>query len=251
LYFLEKRYVVKPVKSILIMIAMRAEAREFIQALGLKQEEHAFDEKLPMRAYSGTVDSLSVVVVLNGVDKRFDVDDVATQPAVLATYVGVQKFNPDLIINAGTAGGFKRADYEIGDAVVSCGSVKFHDRRIPLKGFDAYGIGSYPCIDMPDLIEELSLKQGIISTGNSLDCTQTDMEMIEKNGAEIKEMEAAGIAWVAWILEKPFMAVKTISDFIDSHEPSEEQFVRNLGKATGNLSNTLVKIVDYLNVQGK
>ncbi|MBI9092634.1 MAG: hypothetical protein JEZ12_25740 [Desulfobacterium sp.] len=238
-------------KSVLIMIAMRAEAREFIQALGLKQEENAFDEKLPMMAYSGKVEDLSVVVVLNGIDKRFDVDNVATQPAVLATYVGIQKFNPDLIINAGTAGGFKKADHEIGDAVVSCDTLKFHDRRIPLKGFDVYGIGSYPCIDMPDLTKELSLKQGIISTGNSLDCTPTDLEMIEKNGAEIKEMEAAGIAWVAWTLEKPFMAVKTISDFIDSHEPSEEQFIKNLAKATKNLSDTLVKIVHYLNWQGK
>ena len=241
----------KPVKTVLIMIAMGAEAHEFIGALGLAQEEGAFDEKLPMMAYTGKVEDLNIVVVLNGIDKRFDVDNVATQPAVLATYVGIQKFNPDLIINAGTAGGFKKADYEIGDAVVSCGTVKFHDRRIPLKGFDEYGIGSYPCIDMPDLVKELSLKQGIVSTGNSLDCTPTDLEMIKKNGAEIKEMEAAGIAWVAWMLEKPFMAVKTISDFIDSHEPSEEQFIRNLAKATKNLSDTLVKIVNYLNWQGK
>ncbi len=240
----------KPVKSVLIMIAMRAEAREFIEALGLKQEGNVFDDKLPMMAYSGKVDNLSVVVVLNGIDKRFDVDNVATQPAVLATYVGIQKFNPDLIINAGTAGGFKKADHEIGDAVVSCDTLKFHDRRIPLKGFEAYGIGSYPCIDIPELVKELSLKQGIISTGNSLDCTKTDLEMIEKNGAEIKEMEAAGIAWVAWMLEKPFMAVKTISDFIDSHEPSEAQFTKNLAKATQNLSDTLVKIVHYLNCQG-
>lgn len=233
------------------MIAMGAEAREFIRALDLKQEKNAFDEKLPMMAYSGKVEDLSVVVVLNGIDKRFYVDNVATQPAVLATYVGIQKFNPDLIINAGTAGGFKKANHEIGDAVVSCDTLKFHDRRIPLKGFDAYGIGSYPCIDMPDLVKELSLKQGIISTGNSLDCTKTDLEMIEKNGAEIKEMEAAGIAWVAWTMEKPFMAVKTISDFIDSHESSEAQFIKNLAKATKNLSDTLVKIVHYLNWQGK
>lgn len=35
------------------------------------------------------------------------VDSVGTVPASLVTYASIQAMNPDLIINAGTAGGFK------------------------------------------------------------------------------------------------------------------------------------------------
>lgn len=35
------------------------------------------------------------------------VDSVCTVPASLVTYASIQAIKPDLIINAGTAGGFK------------------------------------------------------------------------------------------------------------------------------------------------
>jgi hypothetical protein len=48
-----------------------------------------------------------VHVVWSGHDKKHNVDLVGTVPASLATYLACQAFNPDLIISAGTAGGFK------------------------------------------------------------------------------------------------------------------------------------------------
>ena len=40
----------------------------------------------------------------------------------------------DLVINAGTAGGFSRKGAAIGDAFISTG-IKHHDRRIAIPGF--------------------------------------------------------------------------------------------------------------------
>jgi len=236
--------------TVLVIIAMAAEAAPCIERLGLKPEEHVFDRRLPMKAYCGHRGGIRLMLATNGMDPRFGVDQVATQPAAVSAYAAIQRFNPDLVINAGTAGGFKRAGLEIGETVISRDSLKFHDRRIPLAGFDAYGTGSYPCADMVPMAQALGLKTTGISTGNSLDMTPTDLEMIEKNHAAIKEMEAAAVAWVAWTMEKPFMALKTVSDFIDSSEKSEMQFTRNLAKATKNLSCQLTRVLDYLDSSG-
>jgi 5'-methylthioadenosine nucleosidase len=45
-------------------------------------------------------------------DPRFGVDSVGTVPAAIATYAALTALKPDLLLNAGTAGGFKarRAD---------------------------------------------------------------------------------------------------------------------------------------------
>ena len=36
-----------------------------------------------------------------------DVDNVGTVPSAVLTYAAIEAFKPDIIINAGTAGGFK------------------------------------------------------------------------------------------------------------------------------------------------
>lgn len=59
------------------------------------------------------------------------VDNVGTVPAAVAAYLAVQSFAPDLVVNAGTAGGFKSRGAAIGDVYVGTSTVH-HDRRIPL-----------------------------------------------------------------------------------------------------------------------
>lgn len=236
--------------TVLVIIAMAAEAAPCIEALDLKPEENVFDRRLPMKAYCGHRGKIELMLAVNGIDPRFGVDQVATQPAAVSAYAAIERFNPDMVINAGTAGGFKSAGLDIGEAVISGERLKFHDRRIPLAGFDEYGTGSYPCADMADMAEALGLKTAGISTGNSLDMSPMDLEMIRKNHAAVKEMEAAAVAWVAWTMEKPFMALKAVSDFLDSPERSETQFTKNLAKATQNLSRGLVAVIDYLGREG-
>jgi 5'-methylthioadenosine nucleosidase len=57
--------------------------------------------------YSGQHGGLDVHVVWSGHDTEHNVDLIGTVPASLATYLACQAFNPDLIISAGTAGGFR------------------------------------------------------------------------------------------------------------------------------------------------
>jgi Phosphorylase superfamily len=90
----------------------------------------------------------------NGKCSRFDVSEVGTNAGTLTAYLGVQTFKPDLVISAGTAGGFRARGAEIGDVFVST-AIQNHDRRIPLPGFDKYGVGREEPHGAEKLIKEL------------------------------------------------------------------------------------------------
>ncbi len=66
-----------------------------------------------------------------GKDGEHGVDNVGTVPAALSTYLACQRFQPDLIISVGTAGGFKAQGAAIGDVFLGTTTVN-HDRRIPI-----------------------------------------------------------------------------------------------------------------------
>jgi len=62
---------------------------------------------LPAVSYSGVHQGCKLTVVCNGKDPVSGVDSVGTVCAALTTMAAVQAVKPDLVINAGTAGGFK------------------------------------------------------------------------------------------------------------------------------------------------
>ena len=66
-----------PIKVVLVLIAMEAEAKPFIEALGLI--EVSTMGQVPCRAFKGTVGHLTVVCVRNGNDIRHSVDNVSTK----------------------------------------------------------------------------------------------------------------------------------------------------------------------------
>lgn len=232
------------IRKIALMIAMQEEAKPIIAHLHLSLDD-GLDKALPMKVYKGKVRGAKIILVLNGHDKTFGVDNVATQPASIATLLTIKKFNPDLIINAGTAGGFHRKGAKIGDVYVSSGSFKYYDRRIPIPGFSEYGRGDYPSLDVSKLAEDLKLKSGIVSTGNSLDMTERDLKLIRQNNATIKDMEATTVAWVAHYYEVPMFAVKSITDLLDIKKPTQEEFLKNLSLAASNLQQKLTEIINY------
>ena len=61
----------------------------------------------PCVTYSGEFSGLKVHLVWNGRCTTNHVDNVGTVPAALSSYLAIQAFKPDVVISAGTAGGFK------------------------------------------------------------------------------------------------------------------------------------------------
>jgi hypothetical protein len=71
-----------------------------------------------------------VHVVWNGRCDVHNVDYVGTVPAALSAYLATQHFNPDLIISAGTAGGFKaRVRRQLAPQCVVCVGWRLWGRR--------------------------------------------------------------------------------------------------------------------------
>ena len=237
-------------KRIVLQIAMEAEARGIVDGLEVREVADPFGAGLPWRMYEGEVGGVAVVVVCPGVDERFGIDQIGTQPAAVLAELAIRELRPIVLVNAGTAGGFASRGAAVGDVYVSRGRVCFHDRRIRILGFDAYGVGSYPCADMTAMAEELGLKQGIITTGNALDLQDADRAVMEGYGGEVKEMEAAAIAWVCAMHSVPFVAIKSITDIVDGEHPTEDEFLANLSLASERLTEKVVEAVRWLASNG-
>lgn len=74
-------------------------------------------------------------------------------------------------------------------------------------------------------------QEGVVSSGNSLDYCQQDMDQMLASRAAIKEMEAAGIAWAAALHGTPLLALKAVTDIVDGDRPAQEEFLENLASA--------------------
>ncbi len=225
-----------------LLFAMHAEAAPVVEALGLTAAASS-DPRLGFVQYTGIFHGLEITLSQNGVDARHGVDRIGTQAATLNAYVTLTQRTPDVCINAGTAGGFVKRGASIGDVILSHGVLRFHDRRIPLPGFEDYGVGSYPSLILPALAARLGLREGAISTSDSLDATAECHARMDAHDAHAKEMEAASIAWVCSLLGVPFLALKAITDLVDGEVPTPTEFMQNLQYASTRLSDRLVALL--------
>ncbi|XP_028227111.1 5'-methylthioadenosine/S-adenosylhomocysteine nucleosidase 1-like [Glycine soja] len=193
-----------------------------------------------------------------GNDPTLGVDSIGTIPSALATYAAVLALQPYLIINAGTAGGFKVATI-LSQAIV-----------LELLIFDLYGIGLRKVFETPNLVKELNLKEFIVfvqnlnvkqylciflvaklSTGGSLDMTEQDESSIIANDATVIDMEGAAIAYVADILKVPAIFIKAVNSIVDGDKAIVEEFLQNLEALTAvlDLNKLLILLMEsaYLN----
>ncbi|KAJ9526327.1 hypothetical protein QJQ45_009764 [Haematococcus lacustris] len=65
-------------------------------------------------------------------------------------------------------------------------------------------------------------------------------------GAAVKEMEVAAIAWVAALFNKPVVAIKAITDIVDGERATQEEFLENLGAAAAALQATLPQVLEFM-----
>jgi len=228
------------IEKIGIVFAMKGEALATIHHFNLER----INGNYPVELYGNAENK--IVVSLNGTCSFTGVDNVGTQAATLNTYVLINEVNPDIVINAGTAGGFAHSGAKIGDVYIGTNRVVYHDRRIPLPKFDEYGIGNYGLINTDYLAKQIGIKQGIISTGNSLDYVDRDLQLMKMSNASLKDMEAASVAWVCQLLNKTFIPIKSVTDMVDGGIPTEVEFKANFNLATKNLNLKLIQLIDFI-----
>ena len=174
---------------------------------------------------------------------------------------------PDLVLSVGTAGGFAQRGATIGDVFLSTKCV-FHARRIPEASrtekpnpnvvvLEEYGFGHFRSPNLVGLAHAANLKQGVVTTSDSLDTTEKDMELMMAEGATIKEMEATAVAWVCHVAGIPFAAIKSVTDIVDDLEGhhgnnfvggtnTKEMFDSNFDTAVNALKEKVCKVLKLL-----
>lgn len=172
-------------------------------------------------------------------------DTVGTAPASLFSYLAIQTFSPDIVMSVGTAGGFKSRGASIADIFVATATLN-HDRRIPIPGFDAYGVGKNYTVPAPAMRKFLGFSCGVVSSGNSLDYTQEDMKMMMEHQAAVKEMEAAAVSWSASLFKCPVLCLKSVTDIVDGDRPAQEEFLENLHKAADALQAAVPRALEFM-----
>ncbi|CAN6202821.1 unnamed protein product [Urochloa humidicola] len=240
------------ISRVLIVMAMETEAKLLINRFKLVEapaRESIFPKGATWTRFYGIHKGLHIDLVMPGKDAVFGVDSVGTVSASLVTYASVQALKPDLIINAGTAGGFKAKGASVGDVYLAS-DVAFHDRRIPIPVFDMYGVGARKTFAAPNILKELNFKPGKLSTGDSLDMCPQDEDIIMSNDATIKDMEGAAVAYVADIFSTPAIFVKAVTDIVDGDKPTPEEFLQNLISVTTKLDVSVSKLVDFITGKG-
>ena len=227
--------------GILLQFAMEKEASPFLRLAGAPSLE-TLRPGFPYRFVEiKNLFSQPVAVTVGGKDPRFNIDPIGTVPAALQALIGIDRFSPRLLVNAGTAGGYLKHGAQLGEVFVGSGTASYHDRRVALPVFEEYCRGRYPITDLGTFAIH-SFRKAAVSTGDSLDCPPEDQSRIDENGAALKDMEAGAIAGVCERLGVPFVPVKAVTDFVDHHEETSEQFLKNLELATGNLAAALMQI---------
>jgi len=191
-----------------------------------------------------------VVIAVNGTDARFGIAAVGPEPAVLNTAAVIDHLQPDLVVSAGTAGGWASRGGEIGKVYLAHPHVVRHDRRIDIPVFDRFGLGSFPVVPCAALAAAIGAEQGVVTTGGSLDESPEDRRIIEAAGAVAKDMEAAAVAHTCEVLGVPFTALKVITDLHDVPATNAEQFVANLAAASASLAVHLVAMLRHIAGRG-
>lgn len=236
----------KIVKKIALIYAMAAEADPLIESLGLKAVSVPPGiPPVPFRYFQGQRGDREITVACNGRDSRYNVDLVGTEPAAVNAFLTRQLFQPDVMISVGTVGSLPECGAKIGEVFLSR-KFSYHDHRIPLPGWRELGLGHYPSWDVSVLAAKLGLRVEGISTRNSLDYQALDIERMRENGAQLEDMESAAVAWVCFITQTPFFAIKAVANEIHPTGSAAADFEANLAHTVKCLRDTTLRLLENL-----
>ncbi|HET6871804.1 MAG TPA: 5'-methylthioadenosine/S-adenosylhomocysteine nucleosidase [Sporolactobacillaceae bacterium] len=175
--------------------------------------------------------------------------------AAMATTLLIKDFEPEVIINTGSAGGFDHR-LKVGDVVISS-EVRHHDVDVTAFNYEYGQVPGLPAAFLPDpklveLAERVTSSQeagiqvvkGLIATGDSFMSDPVRVEHLRTvfPAMQAAEMEAAAIAQVCHQFEVPFVIIRSLSDIAGKESNiSFDQFLVTAAKNSANLILSMVK----------
>lgn len=164
---------------------------------------------------TGTYEGKDVVLLKSGIGKV---------NAAMSTTILLEKYQPDVVINTGSAGGFDTT-LKVGDIVIS-DEVRHHDVDVTAFGYEIGQMAGMPAGYRSDekLIEvakqavtevgEHPYALGLICSGDVFMSNPVRVEAVRKDFPVMKavEMEAAAVAQVCYQFGTPFVVIRALSD---------------------------------------
>lgn len=234
-----------PVGGIVLMYAMQAEADPLLVQCNAVEMPLPGPAWLPFRLFRCTHAGREFQALVSGVDTRFDVDNIGLEAATLMAYVAIEKLQPALMISCGTAGGFAALGAQIGTVYLG-DTFLFHDRHVPLPGFEHSALSKTRTFDAGALAQRLGLARVTVSSGSSLLRSAADIAVMQTHDVHAKEMEVAALAWVCQLAGVPLLAVKSVTNLLDHEVSSEAQFAENFPVAVQALARETQRVLDAL-----
>lgn len=197
--------------------------------------------------YQGQIDNNDVVIVQSGIGK------VA---AALATAILIDKFQPDYVVNTGSAGGFDPS-LKVGDIVVSS-EIRYHDVDVTAFGYEIGQLPSNPAAFIPhhtlvsaaqigiEKLTNINAILGLITTGDTFMTKADDIAKARANFPTMAavEMEGAAIAHTCHQFNVPFVIVRSLSDIAGIESPTS--FDEYLETASVNSSQLVINMLNAL-----
>ena len=187
--------------------------------------------------YNGLIENKNVVVVKSNVGKV---------NSARSCQILIDKFNPNLIINVGTAGSVDNC-LEIGNVIVANTLVQYDFDVTPfgrkLGEIENIGESIKEKEELLNLFDGMDVTIGCIASGDKF-----IVDIDEKNNirnifnALCVEMEGASIAQVCYLDNVPFLVIRSITDKLDgSSKVDFEEFLELSSKKATNILREILK----------
>lgn len=164
---------------------------------------------------AGTYKNHEIILLKSGIGKV---------NAAMTTSILLNEYNPDYVINTGSAGGYDPT-LEVGAIVIS-DEVRHHDVDVTAFGYEIGQVPQLPAafkanpylMDLAEeAVKEIGQHQsatGLIATGDIFMHNPEKVEIVRSNFPLMKacEMEAAAVAQVCHQFNVPFVVIRALSD---------------------------------------
>jgi adenosylhomocysteine nucleosidase len=177
--------------------------------------------------------------------------------AAMSTTILMERYQPERVINTGSAGGFHHS-LNVGDVVISS-EVRHHDVDVTAFNYEYGQVPGMPAayeadVELVAVAEKCASKEeaiqvvkGLIATGDSFMSDPARVEYVRSQIGDIYavEMEAAAVAQVCHQYAVPFVIIRALSDI--AGKESNVSFDQFLSKAALHSSNFIVEMLNEIN----
>ena len=228
-------------------IAVIGAMEEEVELLRKKMDVHKAEVIAHCEYFIGTLQGKEVVLSKSGIGKV---------NAAMATAILFERYNPDVVVNTGSAGWYN-SELKIGDLVISS-EVRHHDVDVTAFGYKYGQVPQLPeafkadasMIEIAEAaarsIEGVQAVKGLIATGDTFMSDTDKVEFVRGKFPDIQavEMEGAAIAQVAYQFDIPFVIIRSLSDI--AGQKSEISFDKFIEKASVNSANLVMEMIKGL-----